>query len=299
MLDSNKLQVVLDAKALLGEGPSWDAANQRLLWVDIENERLHVYYPETDTDQVYEMGKKVGAVVPYQQDAVVVGLTDGIYSFQLSTSTLTKLADLEADLPDNRFNDGKCDPEGRFWGGTMSLKGLQEQGSFYRLDHELQVTKIADRVSISNGLGWSPDHKLMYFIDTPTRQVDVFDYDQASGHVTNRRTAFKLPENRAFPDGMTVDAEGMLWIAEWGGGCVGRWNPESGELLEEIKVPAKQVTSCVFGGKQLDELYITTARTGLDKEELQEFPLSGALFKIKSLVSGQTTHPFAYIVNNN
>lgn len=286
------LEVVFDAKAILGEGPSWDAINNRLLWVDIEGLQLHIHYPDNGHNEVYNVGERIGAVVPYLEDEVIVALYTGFHKYQLSTRTLTFISNPEEHLPNNRFNDGKCDPEGRFWAGTMSLDGSMATGFLYCLDHDLTVRTVLEGVSTSNGLGWSVDGAHMYYIDTPTRQVDILDYNQDTGSVSNRRVAFQLPEGAGYPDGMTIDVEGMVWIAEWDGGRVGRWNPHTGELLNEIPIPAGHITSCVFGGEFLDELYITTARTGLSRELLESNPLSGALFRIKPGVKGQPTYPY-------
>jgi len=286
------LEVVVHANATLGEGPSWDAEGNRLLWVDIELNLLHIYYPDSEEDFTYEIGQTIGAVVPYREDEVIVVLYEGFHKYQLSTGTLTFIANPEQYLPNNRFNDGKCDPCGRFWAGTMSLEGEGKCGSLYCLDHDLSVRKVLDDVSTSNGLGWSTDGCTMYYIDTPTRQVDAFDYDLDTGTTSNRRMAFKMPEDTGYPDGMTVDAEGMLWIAEWNGGRVARWNPDTGQLLDQIVVPSGHVTSCVFGGRELEDLYITTACTGMKYELLEVQPLSGNLFRVKAGVKGQATIPF-------
>ncbi|HEY2495221.1 MAG TPA: SMP-30/gluconolactonase/LRE family protein [Paenibacillus sp.] len=286
------LEMVFDAKAILGEGPSWDAIHHRLLWVDIEGHQLHIHYPDNGRNEVYNVGERIGAVVPYLEDEVIVALYTGFHKFQLSTGILTLISNPEEHLPNNRFNDGKCDPEGRFWAGTMSLDGSRATGFLYCLDHDLTVRTVLEGVSTSNGLAWSVDGTCMYYIDTPTRQVDILDYNQNTGSVSNRRVAFKLPEGAGYPDGMTMDAEGMVWIAEWDGERVGRWNPQTGELLHSISVPAGHVTSCVFGGECLDELYITTARIGLSSELLDDNPMSGALFRIKLGVKGQPTHVF-------
>ncbi|OAB45165.1 SMP-30/gluconolactonase/LRE family protein [Paenibacillus antarcticus] len=286
------LEVVVHANATLGEGPSFDAVSNRLLWVDIELHLLHIYYLDSGEDVTYEIGQSIGAVVPYREDEVIVVLYEGFHKYQLSTGTLTFIAHPEQHRPNNRFNDGKCDPFGRLWAGTMSLEGKENCGSLYCLDHDLSVRKVLDDVSISNGLGWSVDGSTMYFIDTPSRQVDAFDYDGAKGTISNRRMAFKMPDDAGYPDGMTVDAEGMLWIAEWNGGRVGRWNPDTGQLLDQIAVPSGHVTSCVFGGRELEDLYITTACTGMKYDLLEEKPLSGNLFRIKTGVKGQATIPY-------
>ncbi|MEF3352354.1 SMP-30/gluconolactonase/LRE family protein [Paenibacillus sp. GYB006] len=283
-----ELELVLDAKAKLGEGPSWDAEAGRLFWVDIEGFKLHAYDPQTGEDTVYDIGQHIGAVVPYEKERVIVALREGYHEYNLHTGELELIHDPEAGRKDNRFNDGKCDPAGRFWAGTMSLEGKDKQGAFYCLE-DGEVSTIFTEVSTSNGLCWSPDHKTMYYIDTPTGKVDRLDYDEKTGELSNRRTAVDFPENVGFPDGMTVDAEGMIWIAHWGGSQVSRWNPETGKMLSHIEIPAEQVTCCCFGGQDLNELYITTARNGLSAEQLKKTPHAGGLFRIKPGVKGMPT----------
>ncbi|GGH59198.1 regucalcin-like protein [Paenibacillus silvae] len=288
----SKVTVVVDTPALLGEGPSWDAENNRLLWVDIEGFKVHAFDPATGQDQVYDVGEHVGAVVPYRGSEVLVALRTGFYTYDLITGELQAIADPEQDKTTNRFNDGKCDANGRFWAGTMSLNNEQKAGSLYCLEEGQPVRTMVQHVSTSNGLGWSPDRQFMYYIDTPTRSVDRFAFDLASGTISNRTSIISVPEEMGFPDGMTVDAEGMLWVAHWGGGRVTRWNPETSELLQQIEVPADQVTSCCFGGPDLEELYITTARIGIKEERLQETPQAGSLFVVKPGVKGQETHAY-------
>ncbi|WP_211747589.1 SMP-30/gluconolactonase/LRE family protein [Paenibacillus sp. Marseille-Q4541] len=284
-----ELELVLEAKAKLGEGPSWDAEAGRLYWVDIEGFKLHAYEPETGKDTVYEIGQHIGAVVPYEKDRVVIVLREGFHFYNLDTGELELIHDPENGRHDNRFNDGKCDPAGRFWAGTMSLEGKDKQGSLYCLEKDGEVRTVFTDVTTSNGLGWSPDHKTMYYIDTQTGKVDQYDFEVASGSVSNPRVAADFEHQDGFPDGMTVDAEGMIWVAHWGGSQVSRWNPNTGKLLSRIEVPAKQVTCCCFGGKDLDELYITTARTGLDEEQLANTPHAGGLFRVKPGVKGMPT----------
>ncbi|AOZ94175.1 SMP-30/gluconolactonase/LRE family protein [Paenibacillus crassostreae] len=290
------LEIVVQTNSLLGEGPSWDADHHRLLWVDIEGHLLHIYYPKIGENETYNIGQPIGAVVPYCEDEVVVALYDGIHKYRLSTGELTLIANPEQHLSNNRFNDGKCDPKGRLWVGTMSMNGQAEQGSLYCLDLDLSIRKVLENVSISNGLGWSPDYSTMYYIDTPTRQVDAFDYDLETGMISNRRLVITMPDDAGDPDGMTVDAEGMLWIAEWNGERVAQWNPNTGEKLSEIVIPSGHVTSCVFAGDDLQDLYISTARIGMDDEQMKEQPLSGNLFRIRTEMKGQPTFSFKKLI---
>jgi sugar lactone lactonase YvrE len=188
----------------------------------------------------------------------------------------------EPQLPGNRFNDGKCDPAGRFWAGTMSHTDEPEKGSLYLLGKDLSVTKKIEAVSISNGLAWSPDHKTFYYIDTPTKKVAAFHFDNTNGKIEDKRYIIQFLNNEGTPDGMTIDSEGMLWIAHWDGWQISRWNPVTGEKLKSILLPVSRVTSCCFGGKNLDDLYITSASTGLSDDQLKKEPLAGSLFVIKN-----------------
>ncbi|MDP1926215.1 MAG: SMP-30/gluconolactonase/LRE family protein, partial [Thiobacillus sp.] len=189
------------------------------------------------------------------------------------------------------FNDGKCDPVGRFLAGTMDMNEKDASGSLYSFDGK-RVTRLLDGIRISNGLAWSVDHKTFYYIDTPTREVKAFDYDAATGQIANPRLAFYVPESLGWPDGMTSDMDGNLWVAIWGGAQITKWNPNTGELLGQIPVPALHTSSCVFGGKDMNELYITSARKGMSAEDLKKYPLSGGLFKVVTNVVGMNTFEF-------
>lgn len=284
-------ELVCDAQAQLGEGPVWDSRDSCLYWVDILSHRVHSYNPGepgTGTDSSVQLAPYVSSIVPRRSGGFAITLQDGFYGYDPDpaggglaaglTAGLTRLAEVEAALPGNRFNDGKCDPAGRYLAGTMSLTDEPGHGALYSLDAAHDVATLVPDVSISNGLAWSGDGATMYFIDTPTQRVFAFDYDAASGAVANRRVVVEIPEDEGSPDGMTIDAEGMLWIAHWGGWQVSRWDPATGEKLLSVPVPASQVTSCAFGGERLDRLYITTARIGLGEAELAAQPHAGGLF---------------------
>lgn len=287
---ANELKLVVDAKAALAEGPCWDDQRNLLYWVDIMGMNLHVYDPHLNANRTYHMGQYVGAAVPSKTGGVVLALQHGFYNFYPDTEELKYIVDPESNLPNNRFNDGKCDPAGRFWAGTMSLDGISKAGALYCLETDYAVKMILKDVTTSNGLAWSPDHRTMYYIDTPTQQVAAYDYDYETATISNKRIVIHFSDVRGNPDGMTIDEEGMLWIAEWGGYQVARWNPHTGEILEVIPIPAAQVTSCAFGGEQLDVLYITTASVGQENEADQ--PFAGGLFSIKTKVKGLKTYAF-------
>jgi sugar lactone lactonase YvrE len=283
---SQSAELVLDAKATLGEGAIWDAKLEILYWVDIVGCQVHVYDPATGQNRALDVGQYVGTVVPRRSGGLMLALHHGFASLDLETGQVAVVADPEQDRPGNRFNDGKCDPAGRFWAGTLALDGTPEVAALYRLDADLSVHKMLDRVTCSNGIVWTADNKIMYYIDTAVRRVDAFDYDLETGAISGRRTAFEVPTEMGYPDGSTLDSEGMLWVALWQGGAVSRWNPATGELLQVVDVPAPNVTSCAFSGPKLDQLYITSARNGLSEQALVDYPLAGGLFCAEVGVTG-------------
>ena len=282
-----KLELVFDANAELGEGPFWDDKKELLYWVDIDNRKVCIHNPSKNENKEVVLSQKVSAIIPAPDgNKAVVALENGIHYLDLDSGELQAIFDPEEHLPSNRFNDGKCDAQGRFWAGTMSTEDEKEKAALYCLEKDGTITKKVDKLSTSNGLAWSLDNKYLYLIDTPVQKVYQFDYDLDSGDIENKQAIIDFSDEDGFPDGMTIDEEGMLWIAHWGGGQVSRWNPNSGKKLEAINVPAPNVTSCAFGGENAQELYITTARTGMSTEELEKFPLSGALYKCKMDVKG-------------
>ncbi|MCF8563213.1 SMP-30/gluconolactonase/LRE family protein [Alicyclobacillus tolerans] len=287
-----ELSLVVDAKVALGEGPSWDSARQCVYWVDILGKNLHIYDLKTQTDRAVSVPEYITSVVPSTPGEVIVTLQHGFYRLDIQTGRLEVIRTVEEDMEGNRFNDGKCDPAGRLWAGTMAIDETRFQGNLYRMGRDKSVVKMMSGVSISNGLAWSPDATVMYYVDTPTREVVAYDYQLDSGSLENPRVVVRIPEDAGFPDGMTIDAEGMLWVAHWGGGRISRWDPVEGKLLEEVPIPASRVTSCVFAGENLNELYITTARNGLDEETLRQEPDAGGLFRLITDVKGSPTVRF-------
>jgi sugar lactone lactonase YvrE len=288
---SAELDVALNVRARLGEGPSWDQQTRRLLWVDITGEVVHRFDPTSGNDERFRVGQPVGAVVPTTDGRLTLAASDGFAILDLSSGEIERIADVEADLADTMMNDGKCDPVGRLWAGTKDAVGSRPIASLYRLGADREPVRMLPGLTVSNGLGWSPDCTTMYFIDSPTQRIDVLDFDLDAGEISNRRTLAEIPEDWGVPDGMTVDEEGFLWVAFWGGSAVRRFDP-SGALVTTIEFPVSQVTSCSFGGVDLRDLYVTTARDGLSHRRLAEQPLAGALFRLRPGVAGQAPHPF-------
>lgn len=269
--------------AQLGEGPVWDDQLNRLLWVDIVNGRVSAWYPEVRRVETYGFAGQIGAVALTAQPNRVIAATDrGFAMLDLDTGERIDGGDPETDLPDNRFNDGKCDSRGRFWAGSLNENGRND-AALYMLDRSGAISKKIAGVSCSNGLAWSLDDRTFYYIDTPTRQVVAYDFDVATAAITNRRVVVEVDPADGLPDGMTIDAEGMLWVALWGGWKVARWNPHTGAKLQEIKLPVSQVTSCAFGGRSLNDLYITSARKGFTPAALAAEPHAGALFVVSDM----------------
>lgn len=287
-----RAELVLDARAVLGEGPSWDARKQVLYWVDVIGKKVHIYNPATNTDREISTGQYVGAVVPCQDESVLLAMQKGFYRLDPDTGRLVPIADPEAHMPGNRFNDGKCDAAGRFWAGTMDMSEQRIAGALYCLERDGTVRKVLGSVGISNGIAWSGDNSTMYYIDTMQKNVAAFDYDIDAASLSNKRTVIDFSNEQGVPDGMTIDEEGMLWIAHWDGYQVSRWDPRTGRKLGSISLPVARVTSCVFGGQNMDELYITTARHNGIVKEYGNQPHAGGLFRVKLNVKGAATYRY-------
>ena len=279
-------ELLFDARALLGEGPIWDARTQTLYWVDILNRRIHV-----EGNILAQLDDFIGCIAPRADGGLVLTTRFGFAGLEADSTKVTPLASPENEPANNRFNDGKCDPHGRFLAGTMDMGESDPTGSLYSFDGRT-VTRLLGGVTISNGMAWSPDYKTLYYIDTPTRKVRAFEYDLETGAISGAREAIHVPESLGWSDGMTSDTQGNLWIAMWGGAQVTKWDPRTGSLLERIPVPAKNVSSCVFGGKGLNVLYITSARKGLDEAALAQYPLTGGVFRLETKVEGMPTFEF-------
>ena len=280
-------ELLFDARALLGEGPVWDARTQTLYWMDILNKRVYA-----EDNVLAQLDDFVGCIAPRAGGGLALTTRFGFASLEAGSAKVTPLASPGNEPANNRFNDGKCDPRGRFLAGTMDMGESDPTGSLYSFDGNT-ITKLLGNVTISNGIAWSPDHKTLYYIDTPTRKVRAFDYDLETGAISGARDALSVPEALGWPDGMTSDTQGNLWIAMWGGAQVTKWDPRSGSLLERFVVPAKNVSSCVFGGRGFNTLYITSARKGLDDATLARYPLTGGVFRLETNIEGMPAFEFA------
>jgi sugar lactone lactonase YvrE len=281
-------EVAVDCHAPHGEGPTWDARNGKLVWVSIPQGTVYTLDPVTGRTEQFDVGQPIGAIVPRAAGGYCLAVEHGFAVVDRLGEPSRKIASIAQDGPAYRMNDAKCDVGGRFWAGTMAYDETPGCGALYRLSIEGVVEKILSPVTISNGLGWSPDNSRMYYIDTPTSGVDVFDFDVDSGGITNRRRLITVPSEAGHPDGMTVDSEGYLWVALWGGGAVHRYAPD-GILERTLQVPATNVSSCVFGGADLANLYITTAAHPAP-DNIDEHEHAGALFVYRAGVTGLPTN---------
>lgn len=279
-------ELLYDARAQLGEGALWNHNTQTFWWVDIEGKLFQIFDPATGENQSWNVGQRIGTVVPDQQGNAIVALQDGIYRLILADGTLQLLAKASHDPERFRFNDGKCDPAGRLWVGSMPMDGSQETAGLYRMDLDYTLTRVLDGVTISNGIVWTADHSTMYYIDTPTMEVREYSFDKETGDIEFRRVAVTVPREMGFPDGMSIDEEDKLWIGHWAGNGIYRWDPLTGELLAKVEVAAKNVTACDFGGQNMDQLFITTASVGMSEEEREQLPHAGGVFWANPGVKG-------------
>lgn len=288
-----ELEVVWDAGATLGEGPIW--YDSKLHWVDIEEGRVHIYHPKDEKKETFQLSGKIGTVVPRKSGGLVLAMENGFALFDPKKERLTPLPNPPAETLAGRFNDGKCDPQGRFWAGTMASRDGKAIGSLYRLDPDFQCEIIQNEIGCSNGLTWSKDQSTFYYIDSFKNRIEAYDFDADSGDISNLRIIADTPAGKNPPiyDGMTIDSEGLLWVARWTGNGVQCIDPTTGKVVEQIDVPVRKVTACWFGGDDLKDLYITTASVDETEEQLKDQPHAGALFRCRPGAQGLPAVPFA------
>lgn len=273
-------------EANLGEGAIWNYKTHELYWIDIEGRQLNIYNPKSKINKVLNTESRIGTVVPFTEDEALIALENGVHKIDIQTGKSNLFTDMKSELLGSRLNDGKCDPSGRFWVGSMHLEQETGKANLYTITSENILQKKIDSVTISNGIVWTSDKKTMYYIDTPTSTIKEFDYNNETGEISNGKIAVKIPIKFGFPDGMTIDEENMLWVGMWNGNAVIRFNPKTGKVISKIEVPAHNITSCAFGGENLETLYITSARIDMTEEELIKYPLAGSLFSINPGVKG-------------
>lgn len=289
-------ELVYNAKGILAEGPVWDHREGILNWVDIEKGEFNFFDPVSSENHSYNLHSRLGVGIPSNiRGKYIVGLQNGIAIFDKEKpDELNYVGDPESHLSNNRFNDGKCDSEGRLWIGSMDIAFKKGAGSLYMVDSGFNTTSKINNLTISNGMAWDTEQNIMYFIDTPDQVVYAYDYQKEDGTIKNKRIVLTIPKNHGVPDGMTIDEEGMLWIAHWGGFNVTRWDPERARVVEKIMMPVPQPTSCSFGGDKMDTLFITSASKGLTKEMLKDYPASGGIFILKTGVKGKKADFFQF-----
>ena len=290
MAQTSDVTCVADVQAVLGEGPVWDARDEAVYWVDIV-QGLIFRWSEAEGARTFDLGDKVCSLMPRSAGGFVGGSHDGFVFVDPEAGTVALIDAPEPELGDNRFNDGKTDREGRFWAGTMDRREREASGSLYRLDADLRWSRIDGGYRVTNGPAFSLDGRTLYHNDSALQTVYAFDLAE-DGAASNRRVFARFGQGEGYPDGMTVDAEGCLWIAFWDGWCLRRLSP-GGEVIGELEVPVQRPTSCAFGGPDLDRLFISSARRDLSDEQRTMQPSAGGLFMTVPGVRGVAETPFA------
>ena len=278
-----EVEVVLSVGNQLGEGPLWHAGQAALYWVDIEGGSFFRYSPEREKLEKFKVGQPIGCLAFRHDGNLTMALRDGIGFWDWWTQSVNIVTNPEADRLSARFNDGRVDRSGRFWTGSI---GDDKNSKLYRLDPDGSINTMETGITISNGIDWSPDDRTMYYTDSHLRVIYAYDFELDSGVIKNRREFVKVPLTEGFPDGLSVDSEGFVWSAQWDGWRVTRYDPD-GKIERVISLPVQRPTSCTFGGPDLDQLYITSAWTGLNKIDRQKQPLAGDLFRVMTEVKGQ------------
>lgn len=288
----SEVEHVLAVRNILGEGPVWSVEEQALYWIDIEGGSYHRFDPLTAKHDAVELGLPIGVLAQRAAGGFVLATRDGFAFCEQQKPALHYIARPEEGKPYMTFNDGAVDCAGRFWAGSMNQdESAPPAGTLYRLDPDGSVHSFVTPVGIPNGIGWSPDNTIMYFTDSALHTIFAFDFDPSTGEIANRRSFVHTPNDPAMPDGLTVDSEGFVWSAYWGGARIVRYDPD-GKVERILPVPALNTTSCVFGGPNLDELYITTAQSTLSEKQHAQYPLSGDLFRVKTGIKGLEKYKF-------
>lgn len=282
-------QNLLHARARLGEGPLWDSDKQVLYWVDILNHRVHVFEPSSGDDCHWDVGGVGSALALMAGEKLLLAMGDRITTLDLTSGAVDTLTTLTFDTPGTRFNDGKCDPQGRFWVGTLSPE--LGTAALYRYDPDGSVHTMETGLTISNGLGWSPDGNSFYLIDSPQRKIFAYRFDGATGEISDRCIAVDLGDEPVEPDGLAIDRDGNLWTALWDGWAVACFSP-AGKALGRVNLPVQRPTCPTFGGPDLSTLYVTTASVGLSQQEIQQGFYAGDVFAIAAPTPGLPTYPF-------
>lgn len=278
--------------AHLGEGPVWDEITQKLWWVDILSCTLNCYDPVTKENRSFDVGEQIGAAALRKKGGLLLALKSGFAFFDEESESITPLRNDFVNIENTRFNDGKCDPAGRFWVGTLDYDLEEGSGNLFWLNSDLEVDQKLDQLTIPNGMAWNSSADTFYFIDTIARKLYSFRYQKETGEISDRSVIYEFEEDLGYPDGMTIDTHDKLWIALYAGRKVIQINPKNGHIEFEIRVPVPKPTSCTFGGKDLKTLFITTCREYMDESQIEKAPLSGSLFSIDLPFSGRPVDRF-------
>ena len=273
------LRCIWNERALLGEGPVWHPGERRLYFVDIKGKAVHRCDPGSGVRASFLLPEEPGCVALRARGGLVVALRSGLSFFDPGSGSVAKIASPEANIPGNRFNDGKCDRRGRFFVGTMDDAETDPTGSLYCLFPDLRLKRLLGGFVVPNGIGWSPDDRIMYLTDSVNRTILAFSYAPDTGDIADRRVFATVADDAGYPDGLTVDSEGCVWSAHWDGWRVTRYDPD-GNIDRVVRLPVPRPTSCAFGGSALDKLYVTSASTGLSAAQLAAAPLSGSVFEL-------------------
>jgi sugar lactone lactonase YvrE len=295
-MDIWKPDALYKTDLILGEGARWHAKWQKFLFIDIKGKLIGTCNPVNGKVVTKKIAEMPGMLAPAENNKLLVALQGKLVLLDFETGKTQTVAKFKENA-ENRSNDGACDAMGRLWVGTMQVNAEHHAGNLYCYNGKL-VKKIAG-TSVSNGLCWSPDNRILYYIDSFLYHIKAFDYDLSTGNISNERIVVEITEPGTVADGMCIDSEGMLWVAIWGGGCVNRYNPFNGACIGKIEVNAPNITSCAFGGKLMTQMLITTAKDGLNPEELKKYPHSGSLFIVKLGVTGLPAAVFKKIPKIN
>jgi len=284
------INYIPNAKSVLGEGPIYNEMENALYWTDIKSNRLYKYDLESKDTDTYTFSKLISSFVFTKENKIIATTKDGFEYLDTKTLSTKKIVNPEENIQENRFNDGKCDKKGRYFAGTMDNNEDEVTGSLYCFDGK-NIEKKEKDLFISNGLGWNNDSSKFYLTDSPTRTIYVYDYSLETSKMSNKKVFVKLDEKDGYPDGLCVDSEDYIWGAHWDGWKITRYTPD-GKIDKVYDLPVPNVSSCCFGGPNLDILFITSAQKGLSPQELQEAPLSGNTFYMQTNTKGQKTNFF-------